>query len=197
MNIRSKSWILIGVGASLMATAAQSQTSAPPGGLNVKVTNTPSVTVANPTSDPVPVAIANGPPVTVKPAETPFSVDVVGNCNDVNCFIDFPAVPAGKMLVIKHVSTIARPNAGAIFDFAQLVASNTETDGIGTRFTFPMTRIGLAGSSVLVDTYGANGPVLAFVREGQIPRLTLTTHVSGPILFAQGTLSGYMIDAPQ
>jgi hypothetical protein len=31
----------------------------------------------------------------------------------------------------------------------------------------------------------------------QSARLTLTTHVGGPILFSQGTISGVVVNAPQ
>lgn len=200
MNASPKSPIVIAAVIALFSANALGQSAnslGPPGGLNVNVTNAPNVTVVNSASAPVPVAVTNRSPIVVKSVQVPYSVDSVGSCNDVNCFIYFPAVPGGKMLVIEHVSAYARPSGGAIFDFAELVGSNTENPAIGTRFIFPMARIGLAGSSVVADTYGVNAPVLAFVREGQQPRLTLATHVAGPILFSQGTISGYMIDAPQ
>jgi hypothetical protein len=54
-----------------------------------------------------------------------------------------------------------------------------------------------SGSSVVSDTYGANVSLLAFVRAGQAARLTLSTHVSGDVLFSQGSISGYLINAPQ
>ena len=158
---------------------------------NVNVTNTPSVTVANTASSPVPVAVTS--------SGAPYSLEVVGDCsNNINCFITFPDVPAGKMLVIRHVSAQARPNSGspAIFDFAELVTSNTQDPSFGTTFAFPLPRIGLAGSSVLADVYGMNSPVLAFVRPGQRASLTLRTHVSGSILFSSGTISGELINAP-
>jgi hypothetical protein len=129
--------------------------------------------------------------------QVPFSVDTAtAVCSNAQCTFTFPAVPAGKMLVIKHLSTIIRPNAAAIFDFAELIASNTEDPNIGTRFTFPMTQIGVAGSSVLSNTWSANAPLLAFVRAGQSARVTVVTRNGGAVpSFHQATISGHFIDA--
>ena len=190
MNIQNL--VILGVVGTVVAATAAAQSGAPPNGLNVNVLNTPNVTVVNPASLPVPVQLTNAPG-----AEIPYSFDSVGTCNDVNCFINFPPVPAGKMLVVKYVSGYARSSAGAIFDFAELVANNTENPGFGARFIFPMARIGLAGSSVIADTYAMNSSVLAFVRPGSSARLTFQTHVAGATFFAQGTISGHLINAPQ
>lgn len=133
-------------------------------------------------------------PVLVQPAGMPYSYDQVGTCNGTNCFIDFPTVPAGKKLVITFISAMARPTlASTIVDFAELVTTNTVNPQTGARFVFPLARIGQAGASVIADTYGVNAPLLAFVNAGQNARLTLAQRTSGEILFAQGTISGYLV----
>jgi hypothetical protein len=184
------------------AFASAANSAGPQHELNVNVTNTSlPVIVDNPASSPVPVTVANVPssPLLIQPAEVPFSIDTAtADCSNSGCFFTFPAVPAGKMLVIKHLSTYIRPSSGTIFDFAELIASNTEDPGISTRFIFPMARIGLAGSSVISDTWSVNAPVLAFVRAGQSARLELTTRAGGGnAFFRQATISGYLRNAPQ
>jgi hypothetical protein len=144
--------------------------------------------------------VPSHPEVLVPTALVPFSVDITAaQCSTSNCSFTFPAVPAGKMLVIKHLSTIIRPQVvGTIFDFAELIASNTEDPNIGTRFTFPMTRIGVAGSSFAADTWSANAPLLAFVRAGQSARVTVVSRNGGADpSFRQATISGHLIDASQ
>lgn len=182
-----RAWI---IAFSIAAAAPAAALAAPPPlpiSLDVKVVNTPGVTVVNGASQPIPVKAA--------PTEIPWSVDDVGSCNDRNCFFDFPKVPAGKMLVVKFLSVQARPT-GATPAFAELVTSNTEDATIGVRTIFGLTRVGLAGASVVVDTYAANGQLLAFVRTGQSPRVTVLSNTAGGFAFAQATLSGYLIDAP-
>jgi hypothetical protein len=158
--------------------------------VDVKVTN-PSLMVEVANADPVPVALVG------QAARTPYSFDDVGECNTLFCFFEFPAVPAGKRLVILHVSGIARVQAPTAFDQAELISSNTETNS-GARNYFAMTQIGQAGSGVLADTYGFNAPVLAFVKAGQAPRAEMVTRVAMPpgFVFSQVTISGYLEDDP-
>jgi hypothetical protein len=160
------------------------------------------VTVENPV---LPVEVRNADPIAVKvegnSVQTPYSHDVASGdstCTVSSCFIRFPAVPVGKMLVINHVSAYVRPSSSAtVFDFAELTASSTE-ENIGARFIFPMARIGVAGTTVIADTWSVNAPVLAFVKAGQRPNLALTTRNGGAdgAFFRQGTISGYLMDAP-
>jgi hypothetical protein len=148
--------------------------------------------IVNDATQPVPVAVVG------QAERRPYSFDDVGECNTSNCFFHYPEVPAGKRLVILHISGIARANAPSVFDQAELVSSNTETAS-GARHYFAITQIGRAGSSVAADTWGVNSPVLAFVEAGQAPRVTMMTSVGVPgggFVFSQVTLSGYLEDAP-
>jgi hypothetical protein len=151
---------------------------------NVQVTNTPNVNVAS--------------TVFVQQAGIPYSFDKVATCNNFNCFADFPTVPAGKLLVITHMSALARPTLSTtIFDLVELEGSNTIDTDFATRYTFPMTRIGQAGDNVIADTWGANAQLLAFVLAGQFPRVTMSQRNQGETFFAQVTLAGYLVTAPQ
>jgi hypothetical protein len=170
--------------------------------VNANVVNTPNVRVVNPSSAPVPVTL--GPTaLSVQLAQIPWSVDATpsssgAGCSSNSCFIDFPPIPAGKMLVIQHVSATARPLGGAaIFEQLELVASNTQDPELGTRFSWGFSKIGNAGATVAADTYAAGGQVLGFVRPGSKARLTLMTRDGGATLaFTQGTISGYLVPAP-
>jgi hypothetical protein len=149
-----------------------------------------SALIVNNATQPVPVALVG------EPHQAPFSYDQVGTCNDYNCFMDFPVVPAGKRLVIQHVGAIARPSAATtIVDLAELVTNNTEDPNYGVRNTFGMTLIGQVGQNIIANTYGMNQPVLAFVNAGSYARITLSTRNGGNVFFSQATISGYMVDA--
>jgi len=158
------------------------------------------VTVLNTGSNPVPVTgnvgIKNSPanPVWTAQGGEPYSQNARGDCNDNNCSINFPQVPAGKRLVILHVGAYARPNSSAtIFDFAELVTSDPQDPQFGTAILFPMQLIGRAGGAWSFNTYALNASVLAFVEAGQYARLTLAQQNQGSVFFSQGTISGYLV----
>jgi hypothetical protein len=172
-------------------------------GANFTVANTPAnpvpVTGNVSITSPVEVNINNSAtnPMFVSNGGEPYSQDTVGTCNGTNCFINFPVVPAGKRLVILHVGAMARPTLGAtIVDFAELLTSNPQNTQIGTRNIFQMQLIGLAGASVVANTYAMNASILAFVEAGQYASLTLAQRSQGVVMFCQGTISGYLLPVP-
>jgi hypothetical protein len=96
------------------------------------------------------------------------------------------------------MSALARPTLSTtIFDLVELEGSNTIDTDFAARYTFPMTRIGQAGDNVIADTWGANAQLLAFVLAGQFPRVTMSQRNQGETFFAQVTLAGYLVTAPQ
>lgn len=135
---------------------------------------------------------------TAAQVRVPYSYDKVGDCNNVVCYMYFPEVPAGKLLIIEHFSAVAQPGSSAtIVDYAELLTNNTELgDAIRVRHYFAMTLIGQQGSSSPGNTWGANQAVLAFVKAGSSPQVSLNTRDGGNIFYSQVTLSGYLIDAP-
>ena len=77
----------------------------PPSPSNVNVVNTPNVNVVNTTASPVPVRDVDNP------TRQPFHAEAVGGFADGACVtggILIPTVPAGKRLVIEHISGFAR-----------------------------------------------------------------------------------------
>jgi hypothetical protein len=187
------------VAALVIIAAGGTVAHAQPPVVSTNVVNTPNVTVVN--TQPVPVTLGNGA-INVQPAQIPYSVDATpsssgGSCSSAACFINFPVVPAGKTLVITYINSIARASA-VVWDQLELVTSNTQDPNIGVRVTMGYARIGLAGSSVISDTYGAGGPILAFARAGTAPRATVSTRDGGAnsgFVFTQVTISGYLIPA--
>jgi hypothetical protein len=127
---------------------------------------------------------------------SPYSWDEVGDSNNYNCFINFPVVPDGKMLVIHHVGAVVRPASGStVVEVAELVTSNPVDTSIGVRNYFGMKRIGVTGESIVADTWAINQPVLAYVLSGRYAQMTINLHSPGKVDFCQATISGLMVDA--
>src|SRR5207244_995932 len=77
---------------------------AAPSPSNVNVVNTPNVNVVNTTASPVPIRDVDNP------ARQPFHAEAVGEFADgasITGGILIPTVPAGKRLVIEHLSAFA------------------------------------------------------------------------------------------
>jgi hypothetical protein len=173
---------------TLIVSPAGLYAAGPPQGIDVIVVNTPDVNVANlPTVQEVRNVDEKG--------RIPYAEDVVGDCNPVNCFIEFSVVPSGKRLVIEYVSAIVRPSSTAtVVDFMELQSSSTADPGFAVRMYMPMQKIGNAGDSVVADTWAASGPVLAYVEEGSYARLFISMSAGGNVFFTQGSIAGYLVD---
>jgi hypothetical protein len=158
-----------------------------PDALNVNVTNTNvPVIVNNSASQPVPVTVANVPsqPLLIQPAQRPYVATQGFSGCDVFCVVQFPTIPEGKMLVIKHLSMVVTDIGGAAaVAIGTLVGTQTE-QALEFGIEFPLQR---AGNYMLGST-----PILAFVGPGSAPRM-YTPNGTG----ASGTITGYLIDVPQ
>lgn len=110
------------------------------------------------------------------------------SCNNTNnpCVITFPAVPAGKRLIITQVSAIARMaeatsmvsiqlRGGSVFQFVPVVAT---PNNFGGEFE-----------------YVANGTVLAGYEATETPNIDAFAATSNPFTVL-ASISGYMIDIP-
>jgi len=180
----------------------------PPAGLDVTVVNSPSspvpVTINGTSTVTGNVTITNTPNVSVTNTPTvklaggePYAVVSIGNCNTLFCFFSFPAVPAGKRLVINFVNVTVRPSATTtIVDFAELATTDTNDASILVTNDFGFTQVGHAGASNVFNSWTVNSPTLAFVFAGQSPELEADMGTSGTIAFSSATLSGYLVDAP-
>jgi hypothetical protein len=159
----------------------------------VSVVNTPTVTVGN---TPLPVSLtSNGN----NPASQPYTQEVIStSCNASFCFFTFPAVPAGKRLVIQQLNLIVRPaSTTTIVDQAKLTTSTEPANSSGADFYFPMTLIGMAGVGNVFNTYSANSAVVAYAEAGVQPALETANRTAGSTSdFGIATISGYLVDVP-
>src|SRR6266581_8083891 len=109
---------------------------ASPSPSNVNVVNTPNVNVVNTTASPVSVRDVDNP------ARQPFHAEAVGGFADgasVTGGILIPTVPAGKRLVIEHVSVF-----GAMLPGQKMVRARV------------MYRFSVFGHSLVISAQGSN-----------------------------------------
>lgn len=112
----------------------------------------------------------------------------VQNCqNAVSvCVISFAAVPAGKRLIIEHVSALARMTAADTIPDIELRGASVY------QFLLPKATPGnFAGQFA----YTTNEPVLASYDAGQTPQVDGFSTSSAPFLIV-ASISGYLIDIP-
>lgn len=110
------------------------------------------------------------------------------NCQNATnpCVIAFPAVPAGKRLIVEHVTALAvMPAANTLAD--------VELRG-GSIFQFLPLTANLANFAGQFE-YTTNQPVLAAYNAGEIPNVDAFS-TSGAQFTVLATISGYMIDIP-
>jgi hypothetical protein len=96
------------------------------------------------------------------------------------CDFNFPPVPAGKRLVVEHISANIFAPSG--INAAFLVVSG------GAYFSLP------AHSFSLSSLYSVNEVVLGYYEAGQSPLFRLAPSVSDGSANAGATLTGYLVD---
>jgi hypothetical protein len=160
----------------------------PPSPTNVNVVNTPNVSVVNTTASPVPVRDVDNP------ARQPFEAQVVGGFADgaaTTGDITIATVPAGKLLVIEHVSVF-----GTMLPGQKLVRATIQTEDVSIYL-----RISPQGSN-------AGGSRDYFIASGAVWTVTGKVH---PVFRGTGerdsfaganpdsvtfTISGYFVNCP-
>ena len=143
--------------------------------------------VVNPPSRPVPTADA-----TVRdPYQHTVTIRLTPSAScpyDNSCFIVFPAIPAGKRLVLTHASGSVSANETAWMRITD--APSLEAGGL---FLLP----GRVGSGSGPGFFIASSPVTFYVAAGRTPVI----HIVSPFLSstnyeAQATLVGHLVNAP-
>jgi hypothetical protein len=162
--------VTIGGPLPLPTTAAQN------GVWNVGVTGTPSVSVSNH------VAVRN----IDEKGRNPYMQGAFQTCSQGNAFCDmtFPAVPAGKRLVIERVSANIGLNPGSGINGTFLIAP-------GVFFSLP-------GRAMSTPTLvGVNEQVLTYFEAGQVPlyRVVLSSSTDSGVV--SSVISGYLVDLSQ
>ncbi|SRR6266545_3159118 len=177
----------------MVQAGGQSRPSPTPTTQDVNVVNTPNVNVANTTASPVPVRDVDNP------ARQPFQAEVVGGFADgasTTGDITITTVPAGKLLVIEHVSVF-----GAMLPLQRLV-SGTLLHEVGLNLAHDHLTIDPQGSnadgsrdyfvanyvSVQLYAYPLTNVTGIAERYGQ----DLTVNL-GSVTY---TISGYLVDCP-
>jgi hypothetical protein len=97
-----------------------------------------------------------------------------------SCDVLFPAVPAGKRVIVEHVNAVANVASG-IVPVISLAAGSAG-------FYFPAT-------AVRPKQFLVNEGILAYYEAGDVPWMVVS--VDGVALSVRASLSGYMIDVTQ
>jgi hypothetical protein len=122
----------------------------------------------------------------------PYSHTVMNLQCESNCAVDFPAVPAGKVLVIRHLSGVleAKQNTSTqLTSYGRLLATGTIGQNAQTHHWFLMNGR-IEGSMGL---FFINSAVSAYVGPGSIPRIEVaTTQTASNTL--EMTITGELID---
>jgi hypothetical protein len=152
--------------------------------LPVKVTNTAAEAV--PVTGTVSV---NGAVQVSSPTTLPYQKTIHFNqsettCTQFVCEVDFPAVPAGKRLVVTFASAVYGLNPGGTGASVEL--------GINSSFSQPS--ILLPAQRTGFDTYLASAPVTFYVNGGDTPTMGLQgQYVQPASLTASATIVGYLV----
>ena len=102
-----------------------------------------------------------------------------------NCFANAAAVPAGKRLVIEHVSAFNQVTSpGEIALYRMLVGSSLRA---GLTISTPITKSGFNNSVV-------NESVLAYVEAGEVVTIQISSVAPASTLSTTAYLSGYLVD---
>jgi hypothetical protein len=163
--------VTIGGPLPLPTTAVQN------GAWNVGLTGTPTVNVGNH------VAVRN----IDEKGRNPYMQGGFVNCPPANGLCDtlFPPVPAGKRLVVEHVSANIGLNPGSGINGAFLLAGGNAV------FSLP------GRSMATPQIVGVNEQVLAYYEAGQTPVFRLAWAGGGNGGEASSVLSGYLVDLSQ
>jgi hypothetical protein len=181
--------VTVGGPLPLPTTAAQS------GAWNVGITGTPNVAATQ--SGVWNVGISGTPNVSVnnhvavrnvdEKGRVPYMQTAFQNCSPASglCDMNFAAVPAGKRLVVEHVSANIGLNPGSGLNATFLAAPG------GMFFSLP-------GRAMATPTLiGVNEQVLAYYEAGQAPLYRLAFAAVGDSGVVSAVISGYLVDLSQ
>jgi hypothetical protein len=128
-----------------------------------------------------------------EPGRNPYQASVIfnqdpTNCTQFVCTADFPAVPAGKRLVITYASALYGLTSGGS---APNVALTIDGNIFGTRALLPVPQ------PDGFNTYIVGSPITFYVDAGHQPTLLLGGQFVSPVsISAQASVSGYLVSAP-
>ena len=115
----------------------------------------------------------------------PWQLTLTTNsCPFPGCFITFPAVPAGKRLVIEYGSGLVQQTSSTL----SLPAFVLLNEG-----AFPQARLGPFVPNVSPQSaWILSATLLYYVEEGRSPQILSSS--ATPVSYVEATISGYLID---
>ncbi|HEY2381334.1 MAG TPA: hypothetical protein VGK48_09155 [Terriglobia bacterium] len=128
-----------------------------------------------------------------EPGRNPYHQAIIfgqdsGSCTPFVCTVNFPAVPAGKRLVVTYAS--------AYYSLASGGAEQNVSIGANGNF-FSDFQYLAAPSNLGFNRVIVGGPITYYVDAGNMPSLFLGgNQVSTGSLSAEATIAGYLISAP-
>lgn len=112
------------------------------------------------------------------------------------CFLQFPAVPAGKRLVIENLTGVINV---AVPSFPCSVNIQTTVPSFANLVTIPTQLLAgdLGSVNASVFQYGANASLKLYLEPGATPRVQVSVcDQPGSLRNGRITISGYLVDLP-
>ena len=151
--------------------------------------------IVNPETRPVPVvdkALAAAVNALASPALSPYQQTARFNqggsqCSPFECLLTFSHVPAGKRLVVTHVSAVFAGATPSAFVFIEL----TDTSGM------PALLVPAPPTNTTSNLFIGSSPVTFYVDAGKGPVLRLVAGGIGTLSTpATASVVGHLVDAP-
>jgi hypothetical protein len=151
--------------------------------------------IVNPDSRPVPVvdkALATAVKALAAPALMPYQETArfnqgSGLCTQFNCELTFSPVPAGKRLVVTHVSAVFAAGSPSAFVFVELTDSSH----------LPALLLPAPPTSTTPGLQISSSPVTFYVDAGKSPLLRLVASGIGNLSTpATASVIGHLVDVP-
>ena len=193
----------LGAGAMLILVMAILLTTGWGSAVAAQITN---VFVTNDAAHAVPVAVQGTTPVagTVNVAKNstdyaPYEhatrlIQSTNTCSEFTCGISFPAVPAGKRLVITYASARYAMGSGGSFASVTLGVNGNGINEPQINLPAPVQTGGIAGDA---GEYLTSGPVAFYAEAGDIPTMFVNGRALSDVdlYTAMGSIVGYLVTA--
>ncbi len=132
-----------------------------------------------------------------EPGRLPYQaeVDFGGSCFGGNsfCIVAFPPVPAGKRLVVEHVTALAFVrNGGQVNLFAFGDGNSTNTGNVAL---LQPTFSALYAADAFEFAWSIDKPIKLYYEPGTTPKVKIQASVGFGAFASNMTLHGYLIDA--
>lgn len=125
-----------------------------------------------------------------EPGRVPYAKTASAVCSNLaprRCTFTWDPVPAGKRLVVEHVSALVETGSvNVTLDHLALTTSDPSTAGPVLQW-FAMSQVSIA-------KFMMNDPALAYVEAGQSPQAVTPFQNSSDTIVGYATITGYLVD---